>query len=224
MAARASVESLVARDLRGEVVVALPSDMLLLTVFPRLGPFLAAHPGISLVFDHAIALADLTRREADIAVRVWMPEAGEELTAVRLRDVHFRAFCRPEFLSAMEDPSDPRCHRWVGWARGTKEDAWLAPIAGDRVVLRCHSPVTLRHAVQAGLGTGVLPRVFGRVTPGIVEAPIAVERTLPLVLITHRAIRRSPPVAAVWDELVRLLRASDGDDEELGGSLSVYGW
>lgn len=224
-AGRAAVGSL-QEPVRGEVVVALPSDMLLLVLLPRLRPFLEAHPHITLAFDQHNRVADLRRREADIAVRTFVPEDGEELIATRLRQVEFVVFSRREDLDRMDDPSDPRQHRWVGWVEGLSGAPPVDLLAQGRYAVRCSSPVTVRHAIAAGLGSGVLPRIFGRLMPNVVEAPVPFDGRMPLYMITHRAIRGRPRVAAVWDELERLLRAGDPADEEatLREALAVYGW
>ncbi|MEO0604294.1 MAG: LysR family transcriptional regulator [Myxococcota bacterium] len=61
----------------GRVVVALPTDMVQLIVLPVLSEFTDRFPNLELQFDQGTGLADLTRLEADIAVRVVAPGEGE---------------------------------------------------------------------------------------------------------------------------------------------------
>ncbi|MCA9568989.1 MAG: LysR family transcriptional regulator [Myxococcales bacterium] len=220
LAGRAAVAGLES-GVRGTVTVALPSDMLLLVVLPRLRPFLDAHPDLVLAVDQHERVSDLSRLEVDIAVRVEVPERGEELVASRLRTVRFAVFCSESALRDVRDPSDPSCHRWIGM---TRPDPDIDALAGNRYALRFSSPVSVRHAVAAGLGSAVLPTTFGHAVPGLVEVPIPFDRSFPLWLISHRAVRSSPPVAAVWAELERLLREAPDDDVMLRASLGVYGW
>jgi DNA-binding transcriptional LysR family regulator len=223
----ASAVASVGLEVEGEVVVAVPNDMLLLILLPRLRPFLDAHPSLTVVFDDHPTVADLSRREADIAVRIRVPDQGEELITSRLRTVHLALFCRRDVLAAMDDPSDPRSHRWLTWDQaGTPGRAWMDAISGGVYGMRCSSAVTARHAIAAGLGTGLLPRSFGEVTPDLAEVPIPVDMSFELQLITHRAIRSRPAVGAMWEELERLLRPQSADIERalLRESLRVYGW
>lgn len=226
LAGRAAVESMDTTPV-GQVSIAVPPDMTLLILLPRLRGFLEAHPQLTLVLDSGPAVADLNRREADIAVRIERPTVGEELIFSRLRTVDWGLFCRADLLATLADPADPACHRWIGWSGGGPLGAWQDGLTGGSAALRSSGFVEMRHAIAAGLGTGVLPTLFGELTPGLVQVPIPAPPPVELYLVTHRAVRDSPRVAAVWRELERLLRQGDPAEEraELEASIrAAYGW
>lgn len=137
----------------GRVTIALPADMVQLVLLPVMAEFLEAFPGIELVFDQGSGLADLMRREADIAVRIIRPTEGEELVVTRLRDVELSVFARPSYLATLADPSDPTAHRWITWPESlahVPEATWLARTVPDaRIALRANNPTTARLAAAA---------------------------------------------------------------------------
>jgi len=91
----------------GRVTLALPVDMVQLVVLPELASFTDAYPDVELVFDQGSGLADLMRREADIAVRVVRPTSGDELVATRPRRA-IRCLPRPGSGGATRSPT-----RWT---------------------------------------------------------------------------------------------------------------
>ncbi|MCB9678062.1 MAG: LysR family transcriptional regulator [Alphaproteobacteria bacterium] len=211
-AGRAAIDAMDATP-RGAVTIGLPGDMTVLVLLPRLKPFLDAHPELELSLDTGLALADLERREADVAVRVALPP-GDSLVARRLRTVDWAAFSTPAALEGVRDASDPAQHAWIGGLDGSApEDDFGPAFAGVRYRIRCTTPVHVRHAVASGLGAAVMPALFGELTPGLVRLPIETRPPTELYLVTHRAMRHSPRVAAVWDMLIELLAEGDPAEE-----------
>lgn len=220
LAGQAAVDALDDRP-AGKVTLALPVDMVQLVVLPELATFTQAYPDIELVFDQGSGLADLMRREADIAVRVVRPTDGDELVATRLRTEKHGIFASPAYL-AQHDSTDPSTHRWITWHTGLDhlpESRWLAAHAPDAPrVLRTNSPTSVRLAAAAGVGVAILPRLFGLLTPGLRELQLdgAPLPTFDLWMITHRALRHAPAIDAVWTWFEgRLRRVPDQDDVAL---------
>ncbi|MEZ4322222.1 MAG: LysR family transcriptional regulator [Myxococcota bacterium] len=217
LAGRAAVQSLDAEK-SGRVHVALPSDMVQLVLLPVLASFTDAHPDIELLFDTGSGLADLMRREADIAVRVVRPTDGDELVATRLRTETYGVFGSPAYLA--RHPSRRALdHRWVAWDASlahVHESRWLAEHAPSaRIAFRTNAPGILRQATAAGVGLAVLPRLFGLLTPSLREVELDAPGlpTFDLWMVTHRALRHAPAVAAVWDHLESRLRHVPGQDD-----------
>jgi len=86
-------------------------------------------------------------------------------------------------------------------------------VPSEMVVFRStHMDVLLR-AVAAGTGVGMLPRELMPAYPSLVEVPVTVPlpHPIPMWLVCHRALRRVPRIAAVWDFLLEVTA------ERLGG-------
>lgn len=193
----------------GHVRIAIQADVLEQTILPSMASFVTEHPDITVEFVAGTAVLDLTRREADLAVRGFLPDTGEHLVVKRLRQTSMGVFVR--------EGADPT--KWVAWDASTAHlpfARWCEAIApADRVVARFNSLHLVHKAVAAGLGASILPRAIARTLPRLVEVP---HPHLPepgvLWLMGHAAIRDTPAVDAVWRWLEDLLR-DDKDRDEL---------
>ena len=211
-AAGAPVETAV----EGVVRVTAPPGVADTFVAPLLTDRHARHPRLSIELDASVGYADLTRREADLALRTVRPERGEllvaQLVATRERPMASAEYARDVGrLAAFEDA------RWVAWGDELAHlpgPRWLRTHAPSVVpVLRSNHFSSVLAATRAGLGVAVLPEPYLRT--GLV--PIAHGKalsgawaTLPsteLWLVAHRALRHVPRVASVWEFLSEKLGA-----------------
>lgn len=180
----------------GEVRVAVSDAMASWGIAPALARLRDRHPEImpSLVVSNT--LADLTRREADLAIRFVRPEQGD-LVAKRVLDDDYALFAAP----------GGRTDALIGWDDANahlREARWEAQ-SGLPIVARA-STVNARIALaQAGVGAVALAQAFGRRLPGLsrvagVEVPLRAEAWL----VTHASLREVPRVRAVWRFLEEL--------------------
>jgi DNA-binding transcriptional LysR family regulator len=149
---------------------------------------------LELVFESG-QTANLTRREADMALRHQPPESGD-----------FYICKAGTFACAVYGRRGVTAAAWVTYA---EEQAHYAPArwvqrqveeTGQPVALRASSMLMHLEAIRAGTGRGVLPCYVGdghplleRVTPPIPE--LAAEYWI----IVHRDLRRAPCVRAAVD-------------------------
>lgn len=181
-------------------------------IAPALAGLIGRHPRLRIELDSSIAYADLTRREADLALRISRPTSGD-LIAIKLMEDRDSILGSKEYvreLGAIEKWSDPR---WLGWGHDLDTlptSRWLAErVPEASIVLRSSSINALLGAAESGLGLVLLSKAFGRVRP-LLEASLvpALAReavTLPgleVWLVGHRALREVPRVAVVWDLIV----------------------
>jgi DNA-binding transcriptional LysR family regulator len=191
------------REPEGEVRVALLESMATHIVAPGVGALLRQHPRLRLVLVPGAAVLDLTRREADIAVRLVRPTRGD-LVYAQIGSTQLAAFCHRSLAAGLEGAVRPADLAWVGWDvhDGEGPDSrWLvANVPDDRFVFRCANLDVLLRAVAGGAGAGLLPRELAAGYPELAE--IAVEPALPppmpVWLVCHRALRRVPRIAATW--------------------------
>ena len=164
------------------------------------------YPKIRLELIGSIQYADLTRREADIAVRVRRPTTGDLLSVALMPDIpsHLfgassQAFGRREFKDAAfvtysrELAFVPEC-QWV-----------LKHAAPEQIVLRANSLTAQVEAVRSGIGVTVLAEPYERLDMlhRIRLKPELAKTLAPipggsLFLVTHRALRQVPRIAATW--------------------------
>jgi DNA-binding transcriptional LysR family regulator len=164
---------------------------------------------VELVADSAVL--SLTKREADLALRLGRPrQAG--LVVRRVAEVANGLYAARDYLARRGRPRslDLGDHDVVAFdAGGTPNHpmSWFTHRArGGRPTVRLNSSPGILVAVQAGMGLGSLPCWLGDETAGI-------ERVLPgeslvqeLWLVMHRDLRHVARVRAVTEFFARELR------------------
>jgi DNA-binding transcriptional LysR family regulator len=179
---------------------------------PALPALRERHPGLLLEVATDQRTFDLTKREADLALRMGRPrDAG--LVTRKLSTVGYRLYAargsaagRRAAIDLAEDP-------FVGFddsLAGIPQERWLARLAPDRrMTFRCNSTASILAAARAGLGVAVLPCFVADRDPELVRLDGPVPPDHELWLLVHGDLRRSPRVAAVieWvDALVARAR------------------
>jgi DNA-binding transcriptional LysR family regulator len=177
--------------------------------------FRRAHPKVSihLVLDHRIH--DLSRREADLALRSVRPRAPA-LIARRLGEIGYGLYASREYVTRTptREIADLTRHTFVGYdgpLAQVPEMRWLAQHGAERFALRTTSMATAFEGALHGEGIAALPHLVAlasglcRVLPGS-ELP-----SLPMWLVCHRDVRRIERIRrfshAIVEAFVRGTRA-----------------
>ena len=204
-----------ARDRAIEGAVRLTTAMYvnMYLLAPALPLLRARHPGIVVESVADSRAFNLSRREADLAVRVGRPrDAG--LVTRKLTDVALAFYAAVGSPAARRGQVDFARDEFVGsveeYAAISPQDRWLARVAPERrVVARNNSTSAMLTSVAAGVGVGVLPRFVGDADARLARLDGPAPPPHELWLLVHRELRRTPRVAAVvaWlDELVAAAR------------------
>ncbi len=199
------------RAVAGTVRLTSASHIATSLLAPALPSLRERHPGLLLELAVDQRTFDLTRREADLAVRLGRPrDAG--LVMRKLSDVTYRFYASRAYLGARR-AVDLGSDAFVGFEEslaGTPQERWIARVAPERrVVFRCNSTAALQAAARVGMGVAVLPCFVADPDPGLVrlEGPDPVPHEL--WLLVHGDLRKTPRVRAVieWiDVLVERVR------------------
>lgn len=204
---RAGIESTV----EGVVRITAPpglADQLLVPLLPGL---IARHPALRIEIDASIRYADLTRREADLALRGVRPSSGD-LVAQKLGAATARPHGSKDLvrrLGKLRSFAEVPFITWADDLAHLPDARFLAAhVPAERLVLRTSAMATQIAAARAGLGAVFLPDVF-QASTGLVPLELAPSARklladLPesdLWLIGHAAYRRVPRIAAVWEFL-----------------------
>lgn len=174
----------------------------------QIAQFRAKQPGIAveLILDNRVL--SLSRREADIALRVTRPREGD-LYGRKLSDIGWTAYGSPDLLAegaAWEELL--KTGPVIGWEEGTADITaaeWLArEVPPEAIVYRSNSVLNQFHAARAGVGLAVLPCYLGDPEPALTRAvatPLK-ELTRELWIVTHADLKRTARVRAFFDVVV----------------------
>jgi len=174
-------------------------------LLPVLGRFTTAYPKIELELVVTNALADLSRRDADVAIRATK-KPPEHLVGSRLGTLTSAVFAAHAYLArkpqalrledadwvALDDTLPD--HPSVKWRRQHYPKVTMR--------YRCDSVLSVAGAVLWGLGVGVAPMLLLKDNPQvrIVEGPVA-ELETDLWLLAHPDIRHLQRVKLLFDFL-----------------------
>ena len=200
-----------ASEPEGTVRLATAENLANFVIIPALPGFRERWPNIVLEIVTGVAPVNLTRREADLAVRLVRPTSGNVMLR-RLGTLGYGLYGSPGYVSTRTDhPDEAPFERddFVGWAEDFAHlpaAAWLQRrLAGRAPALATHSLYAQIVAARAGLGLALVPRAFAADDPALAGVAFDgpdLEETI--WLVTHRNLAASAPVKAVSDFLVEL--------------------
>lgn len=192
--------------LAGTLRITAPDDVAEYLVLPLVAAFRGRHPEVEfeLVIDNR--LLNLTRREADIAIR-----------ATRAPPPHLfgrraAALSTAVYAPATASAADWRGLPWIGWEEGwgpAGYAAWLQREAGGpRPVYRSSSLLNQAAAATAGLGAALLPCFLGDAEPRLrrLSPPLPALET-ELWILTPAELRRRAVVRQFLDAAFQGLKA-----------------
>jgi DNA-binding transcriptional LysR family regulator len=192
----------------GVVRVAASDDIAANLIAPHLGRFRARYPDISLEIVAQMELANLTHREADVALRGARPTRGHFV--VRRAGVWpFGLYASQKYATThnlkpgMSDFSRVEIITWTKEWVHLRGGPWFAEYAREAKVALASDSRRVHHAAcKAGLGLAILPCALAdKESDLICLLPPKKVLTLPLWLVVHRDLAKTARVRAVMEFL-----------------------
>ncbi len=211
----------------GEVRLTVPPGVAEFLVAPALPRLLRRHPRLRLSIDASVTYADLTRREADLALRTTRPASGD-LVVKKLGETRGGVYGAPAYAAELGVLRRLDEARWITWGDdlGHLLPAQLVAqrVPQTSIVLKTSHMGAQFAAASAGTGV-LLSDPHSAKVCGLVEIPLApaLRRSLPplrggaLWLVAHRALRDVPRIASVWAFLEEEARAAGLIQDRPGG-------
>ena len=193
------------QDLRLEGTVRVTTVEILASevVIPAIAALCTDHPGVTVELLADNRALSLSKREADLALRVAGFE-GNQLFARKVGSIRHALYIG-QALNA--DASHPLI-TVLEDQEHLPQVAWFHKHIGDKpVALRSNDRALQAEAVAAGLGIACLPTIVGETTPGLQR--IATKTEPPkrdIWLGVHRDMRQMPRIRATIDAIVEVCR------------------
>lgn len=196
---------LAGRDLKpsGTVRVTTTDTLLVGLLSPILADFREAYPDISLEVALSNNVFNLSKREADVAIR---PTAAppETLIGRRIGTLAQAIYGHADIVNALEEPVDIAAQDWIGpdeTMAYRQLDAWMASRGLDRCCCyRADSMMGVLAAVRSGAGVAVLPCYLADGEAGLARiGDVVPELSTDLWLLTHEDIRRATRIRVFLD-------------------------
>lgn len=206
-------------EAEGVVRLTAPPGVADVFVAPALIEFHRRHPRVRIDLDASVGYADLTRGEADLALRARRPARGD-LVAQKLVTTRSIPAAAPAYVDALGPVRSLDDVRWIAWGHDLAqipEARWLSAHVTAPPVLRTSAFSAQLNAAATGLGAVLAPEPyldrFGLVPVRRGRGLAAAWDALPageLWLVGHVALRRVPRVAVLWQFVVEQFTAPRG--------------
>lgn len=193
----------------GTVRITTTDTVLYGLVLPALGALSAAHPHLQLDLAAANELADLTKRDADVALRATK-RPPEHLVGRRLGPIRAAVFGPALRGSRKPRAVDLARRPWIAPDDALPEHPsvrWRRRHQPHAVVrFKVNSIQAVMEGIAQGLGLGILPIFLARVRDDVqqLSAPLD-ECETQLWLLTHPESRHLQRVAAVFGHLAQAI-------------------
>lgn len=193
--------------LTGELRISMPYGFATHLLMKDLVAFANKYPDIELELIVSYELLNLSKREADVAIRACL-QSPEHLVGQRVVQYATCAYATPEYLKNkdLNHPASGCC--WIGWGDRITHPEWVRnsnyphlPAKG-----RFNSEIVQLAAAKAGMGIAMMPCYLGdsesslsRVPPGIPQP------NRDIWLLTHKDLLETARVKVFMDFMSQAL-------------------
>lgn len=200
-------------DLTGVVRISA-NEIFGVMILPRIIPkFMQDNPGIQVELIVSNSTANLLRRDADVAIRMFRPTQND-LVARKIADLPLGFFTRRDYLRENGEPQSLRdllSHRFIGMDRETSLiDAGRmlgVSFTPNDFAFRCDSILTHIEAIRSGVGIGVTHQGLAAQWPEVDQVlPDIRLPSLDLWIACHSEVRHNKRIRVLMDFLAVALQ------------------
>ncbi|MGQ0698003.1 MAG: LysR family transcriptional regulator [Panacagrimonas sp.] len=191
---------------------------------PLLAEFRDQYPGVTLAISANNQVVDLTRRDADVVIRVTATPPPH-LVGRSVGFIGFASYATPAYLDRAGRGLPLADYEWIGFEGPmlrVRQATWMSErIPESRQMLRFDSFGAASEAVLAGVGCGALPCFASDHDPRLERLPDSYVKTdLQLWVLTHPDLRKSARIRACLQFFGARLNATgarlEGEQREIG--------
>ena len=165
--------------------------------------FAKRYPQIELELSVGYFPRNLTRREADVAIR-WTDRPPEHLVGHQVATAEYAIYAATSLLERCSDRTELDKYPWIDWdiANNARVTAlWMRKhIPSTQVVCRYDMALALHAAIRSGMGVGFMPCAYGDADPLLKRIrPIEPDFGIDIWLLTHPDLRSTARVRAFME-------------------------
>ncbi|MCY6381054.1 LysR family transcriptional regulator [Hoeflea prorocentri] len=200
--------------LEGGLTVTTTDSLLFSVLAPMIREFSLRHPRICLDISVTTTRLNLTRQDADVAIRP-SKQPPETLVGQRVSGLAFAVYGSREKLAAIapaKRSGQMDDARWVGIGQaltGSMVGNWMKEnVPAERIAMTADTFVAMHDCVAAGAGLAALPCCIGdrsRYVMRVTDPLPAMDTSL--WVLTHADIRNAARVKAFMEYIARALRS-----------------
>ncbi|MEN0063233.1 MAG: LysR family transcriptional regulator [Myxococcota bacterium] len=181
-------------------------DLFFCNLHDAFASFVERYPEVDLAVDTSLDRVSLTRREADVVLRLTN-QPPEYLVGRKVGRMQFAVYAADALVARVGEEAPLEAYPWLGWGEGPAAawlDRWLETHApGGEYVLRLDENARAREcALRAGTGVGLFACIEGDAWPGVRRiSAIFEEHAHDVWLLTLRELRSTTRVRAFMDHM-----------------------
>lgn len=183
-------------------------DGLIMLWASDMGRFSQEHPGIELQLTTGHSVANLTQREADVAIRMAR-SAPEHLIGRRHAQVFYANYAAPSLVAKIGADAPYEDYPWLSWdlSVGRGMDIWLQHnVPKAKIVARIERMPVMCEAIASGWAAMMLPCFVGDRDPRLVRVGDYFEGGPHVWVLTHPALRTAARVRRFTGFVAELLQ------------------
>ncbi len=194
---------IIGRDeqMSGTIRVTLPSALGTSFLIKEFAEFCSLYPDIKLDIDCSYELADMNKREADLAIRVTN-DPPDNLIGRRVLSVAKSAYVSRELWKRICDENDPAEPEWLAWDRSVIHEEYIKTSIFPRASIKhiISEPESLHVAVKAGMGIAAIPCQLADLDPTLMRLPPGkTEVVCEIWVLIHKDLRHTLRVKTFMD-------------------------
>lgn len=199
--------------LEGTIRLTCPEPIVArLAASPLLDKFHQRYPGLRIEFAMSDRYLDLSRGDADIALRSGEPE-DPDLVGRKIADSIWAVYASQSYVQHHGKPqsaADLNGHLVIGFdgsMANHRAATWLATVApAATIAARNNSVLGVLLAVKSGVGVAPLPTTIADSERGLVKVlPSVPELARGWYLLAHPQLRHTPRISAFFDFIIEEL-------------------
>ncbi|KIC21827.1 LysR family transcriptional regulator [Leisingera sp. ANG-Vp] len=194
----------------GTIYLTLPHGLAMTSVMDDLALFAERYPDISLNMRFSNEVADLSRREADVSLRI-ADQVTQDVVGRKLVQLSQAAYCSKDYAQRVRDNGGEGLSL-IGWhePEGDTTAKWVQQSCYPKALLRhrVSDIVPLITLAASGLGMAYLACCLGDRHPGLIRAPFQKPKPYrSLWLLLHKDLRNTARVRLFVDFLAGRIQA-----------------
>jgi len=199
----------------GSVRLATAENLANPLIMPSLPSLFATYPELRVELVSGVNTINLHRRDADLAIRMVRPEAGN-LTIKRLGTLGFGLYGTRDYADSLSGDSQTVVEEadFIGWTESHSHlpaAKWMArSLRGRPCKLATNTLSAQFSAVSAGLGLAILPHYMAK-RAGFVCLSSEMGLDQPIWLVLHTSLAHSRRVRAVASHLIQLFKDRESE-------------
>jgi len=161
--------------LEGPICVTFADNLTSNFLMPFIVEFVETYPNIDLEMILSYRALDLSKREADVAIRYYRPgkQPPDHLIGRKLAHVYYAEYAAPEYLKRIDLENSPSDGSWIGWGSHGRDSDWVETSPYPQTPVRhiLENGMLQMQAAISGLGMASLPCIAADQEPGLVRLP-----------------------------------------------------